>query len=213
MKTSLCEDRRWGPGQTPLTTHGTARPRAPVSARPLEATVKRSPHRTASLIAAIAAGVILWGAQAPATARPATGVQAQITAYLAATPGGTQINATEVSYSGGRFIVTFGLPAATAALVANCPWGWFCFYDQPDYAGMRGRLSDCGWQDLADWNWNDRTVSAYYNMGSGYVRFLDHLAGETTHTKDPVLFTISTTTRGIRLVPYPNRADHVNRYC
>lgn len=155
------------------------------------------------------------GATYPAAAAAAgtTRLQTEINAYLAANPGGKQINATEISYSGGTFIVTLGR-TTSLSLVADCPAGWFCFYDATDYNGARGRLSSCGWQDLARWNWNDRVVSAYYNtQKGGYVDFLDHAAGYTVHTYDTKLFTISATSVGLRLVPYPYRADHVNYHC
>ncbi|MEV0269751.1 peptidase inhibitor family I36 protein [Hamadaea sp. NPDC050747] len=160
------------------------------------------------ILAATVAGTVQ-----PATASGITELQAEINTYLAANPGGTQINATDISYSGGAFIVTLGR-TTSLSLAADCPAGWFCFYDATDYNGARGRLSSCGWQDLAQWNWNDRVVSAYYNtQKSGYVDFLDHAAGYTSHGHDTKLFTISASSPGLRLVPYPYRADHVNYHC
>lgn len=179
--------------------------------------MKRTPHRLASLVVAIAAGIATIAAigtsPASADALAASPVQAQINQHLAAYPGGKQINATEVSYAGGRFVITFARPAGASTLVtADCPWNWFCFYDNLDFGYPRGKLSDCGWQDLYWWGWQDRTESAYYNMPSGSVAFIDH-AGGTGHSNDPTLFTLSTSKRSLAQVPYPNRADHVNRSC
>ncbi|MFC7245304.1 peptidase inhibitor family I36 protein [Catellatospora aurea] len=180
--------------------------------------MKPIPHRIARALAIAAATAALSVPPTAAlAAAPEPTLQHQIDGYLAAHPGGTQINATEISYSQGKFVVTFGTrpnrAAAAAGPVADCPSGWFCFWDQPDYAGLRGRLSSCGWQDLATWDWNDRTMSAYYAMGSGSAQFLNHAAGTSAHTRDTVLFTISTSKRGLRLVPSPGMADHVNRIC
>ncbi|KXK59350.1 hypothetical protein AWW66_24720 [Micromonospora rosaria] len=89
--------------------------------------------------------------------------------------------------------------------VADCPAGWFCFYEWPNYGYPRGRLSDCGRQNLADWQWHFRTESAHHNMGSGKVRFLYH--GER-------LFEIGPGNR-VRsdAVPYRNWANYVERVC
>lgn len=173
-------------------------------------------HHILARIAAVAVGITAAITAPPAYADTSS-LQQQVDAYMSAHPGGRQISSTAISYGNGRFIVTLGLPAPHNTLdngpVADCPSGWFCFYDQPDYTGRRGQLSDCGWQDLAWWDWNDRTVSAYYNMSRGYVQFLNHAAGTTSHTKDTILFTLTTTARGLRLVPTPKAADHVNRVC
>lgn len=139
-------------------------------------------------------------------------VQAQIDAHLAAYPGGKQINATEVSYAGGTFVITFVRPAMSS-LAADCPAGWFCFYDGLNYSYPRGKLASCGWQDLATWGWLDRTESAYYNMSSGSVDFINHGANPN-HANDDVIFWVGVTKRGISDVyPYRNAADHVQRFC
>ncbi|MET8251417.1 DUF6082 family protein [Micromonospora sp. NPDC005197] len=56
-------------------------------------------------------------------------------------------------------------------VAADCPSGWYCFYEWPNYGYPRGRLSDCGRQSLATWQWQFRVESAHYNLGSGSVSF------------------------------------------
>lgn len=166
----------------------------------------------AIFVGVLAAGPVNTDPTAAPTSR-ALALQAQITRYLADNPGGKQINGSEVSYEDGKFIVTFGVQAPSSGLVPDCPAGSFCFYDQPDYQGSRGRLSGCGWQDLAMWGWNDRIESAYYNMSSGSVDFINHV-GPADHVGDLPLFSLSPTRRGLQTVhPYPNTADHVYRHC
>lgn len=135
-----------------------------------------------------------------------------VDAYLAQHPGGTRINDNEISYGDGRFIVTVTRPAGTQA-AADCPSGWFCFYDRINFGYPRGRLSDCGWQDLAWWGWQDETEAAHYNLATGTVWFINHGAG-TSHTSDQRLFDLGV---GLRtradVAPYRNMADHVYRFC
>lgn len=177
--------------------------------------MNRPSHRLTHLLAAVTLGLAAAGTAVPTHAAPATpSVQAQIHAQLAAHPGGVQINATEVAYDNGRFIITFARPAGVTVnvIIGDCPTGKFCFYDKPDYGYPRGALADCAWQDLNWYGWSDRTESAYFNKASGQIQFLDH-AGGTSHTGDPVLWTLTVKQRGLATVPYPNRADHTQGTC
>jgi hypothetical protein len=135
-------------------------------------------------------------------------VQREVEAYLAANPGGRQINATEIAYGDGAFIVTI-VPEAGILGVADCPIGWFCFYDGVNFGYPRGKLSDCGWQDLGWWGWRNRTDSVHYNMASGSVTFINE-----TGSIDTSLFSVDTVHRTISDVsPYRNMADYVYRFC
>jgi len=156
--------------------------------------VRSTVHR----LGAVAAAVMLVAAPAPARAGSA------VEAYLAKHPGGTAIGDNEISYDGGRFVVTLTKPA-TAAAVVDCPAGWFCFYDRPAFGYPRGRLSDCGWQSLIPYGWQDRVESAYYNLSRGSVEFRDY---------GWPIFTISAAARADTDVsPYRNRATEVYRRC
>ena len=62
------------------------------------------------------------GADTPESNR----IQALIDAHLRTHPGGRQINATEVSYGNGTFIITFVVPYSTLP-APDCPAGSFCF--------------------------------------------------------------------------------------
>jgi len=165
--------------------------------------MKTSTRIVAMLVAVIAA-VMLNGVQPAQAAAPS--VQGQINAQLAAYPGGIQINATEVSYGGGRFVITFARSGgATTLATADCPSGWYCFYDGVNYTYPRGRLSDCGYQDLGTWGWRNRVDSAYYNLSRGSTAFVEN--------SGLVLFVVSTVVRGLPKVAYPNQADYVMRTC
>ncbi|WP_426514432.1 peptidase inhibitor family I36 protein [Dactylosporangium sp. McL0621] len=130
-------------------------------------------------------------------------VAADAAAYLVVHPGGRLIGG-DIAYGGGAFVVTLHAPPRTDALI-DCPSGWFCFYDRPDYGYPRGKLSDCGWQSLAWWGWQDRVESAYYNLSRGSVQFLDGGTG---------LFQIGTAARAIGDAGSGrNRATDVYRYC
>ena len=163
--------------------------------------------------------VVLIAPAAPATAAasptqtaPSTkAVQEMIDAQLAAAPGGKQISPTEVSY--GDFVVTVARTDNTS-VGADCPAGWFCFYDRVNYGYPRGKLSSCGWQDLATWAWNDRTESVHYNLSTGSVSFINHGA-RPDHSDDRVLFSVGASNRFLSDVGAANRniADHVYRFC
>lgn len=144
---------------------------------------------------------------APALATPPDGTSPR-DAYLVAHPGGTAISNTEISYSGGIFIVTVS-PATGTRASADCPSGWFCFYDGVNFGYPRGRLSSCGFQDLGTWGWRNRTESAHYNASSGSASFINE-SGST----DTTLFQISPSRRQLATVsPHGNKADYVYRYC
>ncbi len=168
--------------------------------------------RYAGVLAAV--GLIVIALAMPSAAAPSTTpVQAQINAHLAAYPGGTQINATEISYADGKFIITFVPAGGVSPNAADCPSGWFCFYDQVNFGYPRGKLSDCGWQDLAWWGWQDRTESAHFNLPAGSVSFINHGA-TPDHSFDATVFSVSTSVPTDNdVAPYRNVADHVYRFC
>src|SRR5262245_38028612 len=161
---------------------------------------------------ALAAPAALAYAAAPAVSA-APPAQELVDAQLAAAPGGVQISPTEVSYGDGAFVVTV-VRTDNTSVGADCPSGWFCFYDRVNYGYPRGKLSSCGWQDLATWVWNDRTESAHYNLSTGSVSFINH-GTRPDHGDDKVLFSVGATNRYLSDVGSANRnkADHVYRFC
>lgn len=170
------------------------------------------PRRAATILAAVAA--LLVTTVTPTLAGPSREsdrIQRQVDAYRMTHPGGNQVSATEISYGGGAFIVAV-VRAANGPEGADCPGGWFCFYDGINFIYPRGRLSSCGWQDLAWYGWSDRTESVHYNLSSGSVWFINHYG--VNHSGDASLFYVDT---GLRtrydVTPYRNIADHVYRYC
>jgi len=158
--------------------------------------------RCMTILLLVVVGVV--AVPAPASAR----LQGQVNAYLAAHPGGKQIGANEISYGDGAFIVSVA-PESGIQGVPDCPSGWFCFYDKIFYGYPRGKLSDCGWQDLAWWGWQDRTESVHHNQSSGTVSFIDE-----TGSTDTVIFWVSPGKRTIADVnPHRNKANYVYRAC
>src|SRR5262245_43326492 len=94
---------------------------------------RHTPYRRALVPLAIVGLVVALGAAAPGRSRAAQ-IQRQVTAYLISHPGGRQINTTDISYGNGAFIVSVvrATPAAITA-TADCPSGWFCFYDNINF--------------------------------------------------------------------------------
>ncbi len=93
-------------------------------------------------------------------ARSDAELREQIALQMTIAPGGKRVSRNEVSYDNGRFVVTYALPGQVALGVADCPSGWFCFYENINFGYPRGRLSDCGQQYLGDYGWNNRVSSA-----------------------------------------------------
>jgi hypothetical protein len=144
---------------------------------------------------------------ATGTPARADGSRDEVLAYMAAHPGGERIGDSDISYGGGVFIVTVVQTRALAG--PDCPSGWYCFYDGVNYTYPRGRLSDCGFQRLSTWSWQNRVESAHYNLATGSVVFIDE-----TGSTDTTLFTIGVSRRTVADVGSArNRADYVFRYC
>jgi hypothetical protein len=149
--------------------------------------------------------------------RPAASMQElqqQIELQLALAPGGRQTAANEVAYGNGKFVVTYAMPGASVLANPDCPSGWFCFYDNTGYVYPRGRLSDCGFQDLDDYGWSDRTESVHNNTGYAvrYINHQDYGDPSNGHNLDWDLFT-NAARSAISSVPFRNSADHVSRRC
>lgn len=141
-------------------------------------------------------------------------LQRQIDLQLELAPGGKQTAPNEVSYDGGRFVVTYALPGAHVQAGPDCPSGWFCFYDGRLWGYPRGKLSDCGWQDLATYGWSDRTESLHNNTHHiiDYFNHWDFGNPANGHYYDYSLF-YNPAHSWYGSVPSPNMADHVIRRC
>ena len=138
-------------------------------------------------------------------ARPAVGhASSAVDAYLAKYPGGQAISDNEISYDNGRFIVTLTRPPNTQA-APDCPSDWFCFYERIGYGYPRGKLSDCGWQSLITYGWQDRVESVYYRFSRGKVEFRDY--------GTPIFSVGAGSPADSDVYPYRNRATEVYRYC
>ena len=183
-------------------------------ARTLGRALTRTLPATLAVVLAIVATLTPAMAQPDRPGEDATRIQALIDAHLRDYPGGVQTGPVEITYGDGVFVMTFVRTGLGTDGTADCPSGWFCFYDYTNYGYPRGKLSDCGWQDLAEWGWTNRTESVHYNMASGSVAFINHAAGQLSHLYDVAVFGVGTSQPQIAdTYPYRNTADHVQRYC
>ncbi|OLF16397.1 hypothetical protein BU204_16190 [Actinophytocola xanthii] len=135
-------------------------------------------------------------------AASAAELRAQLDLQLELFPGGRQTASNEISYGGGQFVVSYAQPGEKQVRAADCPSGWFCFYDRTNYGYPRGRLSDVGVQNLSTWGWENRTESVHNNT-STYVEFLDNNEG--------FLFCMESRAVSSDVNPWRNQADMVNR--
>jgi hypothetical protein len=163
-------------------------------------------RRLISIVFAVTSMVVATAAVS--VAHPAADLQYKVDAYLAAHPGGKQISATEIAYGGGALVIAVA-PESGVEGSPDCPSGWFCFYEWTWFGYPRGKLSDCGWQDLAWWQWQDRLESVHHNQSSGTVYFIDE-----TGSTDTVAFTASPSRRTIvDASPFRNKVNYVYRLC
>ncbi|NEA24581.1 peptidase inhibitor family I36 protein [Actinomadura bangladeshensis] len=133
----------------------------------------RTPTR--ALIIAVAAGAAaVTGLAGPASAGgSATGpsAQEQVNAQLRQYPGGVQTGPNEISYKGGRVLLT--IPAKGSAAADPCATGAYCFYDGPDFTGRKLTFRDCGgWQYLTDYGFGNKT-SSWTNATPNTVKVYD----------------------------------------
>ncbi|GGM80935.1 peptidase inhibitor family I36 protein [Dactylosporangium sucinum] len=156
------------------------------------------------LIAAALIAVVTASAAIPAATSATTATHAELTRYLREHPGGIPTAPDTISYLGGALVVTLRAPARAQGS-PDCPSGWFCFYDRPGWGYPRGKLSDCWYQNLATWYWQDRTESVHNNTGTT-VTFYDG-----AYRAGSAMFAAGA---GVALssVP-PNRANYVYRSC
>jgi hypothetical protein len=148
-------------------------------------------------------------------------LQRQVNLQLELYPGGVQTAANEVSYAGGKFVITFAKPAAArtssgAGILGSpdCPSGWFCFYDYANYGYPRGKLSDCGAQDLSQYGWSDRAESQHNNTSTG-VSYFNHIGPFHGYFSigpydQELAFASALTASNFQ---NPNMMDHVSRFC
>ncbi|WP_238015696.1 peptidase inhibitor family I36 protein [Dactylosporangium sp. AC04546] len=141
---------------------------------------------------------------AAAAAAGAGAVETDLARYLREHPGGIPTGPGTISYLGGALVVTLRQPASAQGS-PDCPYGWFCFYDRPNWGYPRGKLSDCWYQNLATWYWQDRTESVHNNTGTS-VTFYDG-----AYRAGSALFTAGSQA-ALSSVP-ANRANYVYRSC
>lgn len=104
-------------------------------------------------------------------------LQGQIDKQMAMTPGGKQIGVNQVSWRDGKVVMTFPLPGEKKARAVNEPLGalgtpncsylWTCLYEHANFDGRRLTWSDCNFENLADWGFNDKTTSWHNNQSRG----------------------------------------------
>ncbi|OEJ24875.1 hypothetical protein BGM19_26130 [Streptomyces agglomeratus] len=115
--------------------------------------------------------------QAGLSRSEAAGLQKQIDQQLATTPGGEQTGVNEISWRGGKAVMTFPLPGEKRARAVNeplgalgtpnCNYAWTCLYEHANFDGRRLTWSDCNFENLANWGFNDKTTSWHNNQTRG----------------------------------------------
>lgn len=153
-----------------------------------------------AILMALLAGGNPAQAAGPSQAKAEKELQTSVDREMRAHPGAIQTAPDEISYDGGRFVVTVARPGQQAALA--CPAGWYCFWDGYDFTGNRGKLSACGAQGLSKWNWQNRIKSVYNRTGND-VTFWDYAMnrGETFYPNS------------YDNVVYPSMYDAARRWC
>jgi hypothetical protein len=138
-----------------------------------------SPRRIAVLCLA-AAAIAAGGVSVSGASADAPSLQDQIDHQLAVTQGGVQTGPNEVSYQGGRVVMTFPMPGSARALdIEGCPEGlsvkWYCFYEKPDFGGRKLQFNDCSsegvTQYFANFNFTAMT-SSWANTKNGGVIYV-----------------------------------------
>ncbi|KUL41701.1 peptidase inhibitor family I36 protein [Actinoplanes awajinensis] len=121
---------------------------------------------------------------------PNAAVRQQMRDQLDRAPAGKVTGPAQITYGNGAFVVDFapevGATGAAALAAPNCPQYWVCFYDLTNYGYPRGKLQDCGQQDLATWGWRNRANSAHNNHTASsqlwdvdaYIGYVDLARGE-----------------------------------
>ncbi|MGW0560788.1 peptidase inhibitor family I36 protein [Streptomyces sp. NPDC003016] len=115
--------------------------------------------------------------QAGLSKSEAAGLQKQIDKQLATTPGGKQIGVNQIAWRGGKAVMTFPLPGERQARAVNepvgtlgtpnCSYAWTCLYEHQNFDGRRLTWSDCNFENLANWSFNDKTTSWHNNQTRG----------------------------------------------
>lgn len=115
--------------------------------------------------------------QAGLSSSEVAGLQKQIDKQLAQTPGGKRISLNQASWRGGKAVMTWPLPGeakargvnepAAALGSPNCSYAWTCLYEHDQYNGRRLTWSDCNFENLANWGFNDQTSSWHNNQTRG----------------------------------------------
>jgi hypothetical protein len=132
----------------------------------------------ASASTALDATIARQAAQAGLDHSQVMKLQARIDEQMALTPNGRRIGLNQVSWRGGKAVMTFPLPGEkqaravneplTALGSPNCSYQWTCLYEHSNFDGRRLTWSDCGGIiDLSDWGFSDQTTSYHNNQTSG----------------------------------------------
>ncbi|MCX4545561.1 peptidase inhibitor family I36 protein [Streptomyces sp. NBC_01565] len=144
---------------------------------------------TTSASTGIESTIAAQAKQAGLTPGEVAGLRQQIDEQLARTPGGKQIGLNQVSWRGGKAIMTFPLPgegkaravneSAVALGSPNCGYGWTCLYEHSNFDGRRLTWSDCNFEDLGNWGFNDRATSWHNNQTQGTKTWVYNWAGDS----------------------------------
>ncbi|MFD9334160.1 peptidase inhibitor family I36 protein [Streptomyces sp. NPDC060028] len=134
---------------------------------------------TSSARPALDGTIAAQAAQAGLSGSEVAGLQKQIDEQLAQTPGGKRIGLNQAAWRDGKAVMTWPLPGETKARAVNepsaalgspnCSYGWTCLYEHANYDGRRLTWSDCNFENLATWGFNDKATSWHNNQTNGTI--------------------------------------------
>ncbi|MGW6705083.1 peptidase inhibitor family I36 protein [Streptomyces sp. NPDC054956] len=144
---------------------------------------------TSSAQSTLDATIAAQAEQAGLSSSEVAGLQKQIDEQLALTPGGKQISLNQASWRDGKAVMTWPLPGETkargvnepaAALGSpNCSYQWTCLYEHDQWNGRRLTWSDCNFENLANWGFNDQTSSWHNNQTNGTKTYVYNWTGSS----------------------------------
>lgn len=115
--------------------------------------------------------------QAGLTRSEVAELQRRIDEQMERTPGGEQTGVNQIAWRGGKAVMTFPLPGEKKARAVdetlgplgtpNCSYLWTCLYEHSNFDGRRLTWSDCNFENLANWGFNDQTTSWHNNQSRG----------------------------------------------
>lgn len=134
---------------------------------------------TSSAQSALDQTIAAQAAEAGLSKSEVAALQKQMDQQMALTPGGKQIGVNQVAWRDGKAVMTWPLPGETKARAVNepaaalgspnCSYLWTCLYEHDQWNGRRLTWSDCNFEQLSNWGFQDQATSWHNNQSRGTV--------------------------------------------